>query len=90
MNPAEALYFLCPLTSSEAFVSMFCRNRGLRFWLSESQQREQAISAFHIKVVVIRGFDSIFPVLAAYTAAKAESSVYKYFLGLRIFDFCVD
>lgn len=71
-------------------MSMFCRHPGLRFQLSESQQGKQAISAFHIKVVVIRGFNSIFPVLAAYTAAKVESPAYKYFLGLRISDFCVD
>lgn len=76
--------------SSEALGSIFCRKPGLQFQLSESQQGEQVISAFHIKVVFVRGFNSIFPVLAAYRAAKVESSAYKYFLGLRISDFvCV-
>lgn len=84
----EPCLLWCPLMSSEALVSVFCRKPGLQFQLSESQQGEQAISAFHIKVVFIRGFNSIFPVLATYHAVKAESSAYKYFLGLRISD-CV-
>lgn len=55
-----------------------------------SHSREDSISAFHIKVVAIRGFNSVFPVLVAYTAVKIESSAYKCFLGLSICDFlCV-
>lgn len=61
----------CPLMSLEALVSMFCRNPGLRCQLSESQQGEQALSAFHIKVVVKREFSSVFPGLAAYAAAES-------------------
>lgn len=88
MYAAAALYSLMSFNELRS-TCMFCRNPGLRFQLSESQQGQQAISAFHIKVV-IREFNSVFPVLAAYAAAKDESSAYKHFLGLRISDFCVD
>lgn len=54
--------------SLEALVSMFCRNPA--FWIL-SQQGEQALSAFHIKVVVKSGFNSVFPGLAAYAAAES-------------------
>lgn len=89
MCPAGPLYLWCPLMSSEAPVSAFCRDPGLQLRLSESQRAEWAVLAFHIQAVVVRGFNSIFPVLAADTAAKVESSAYKYFLGLRISDFFV-